>query len=185
MDALIPFYKFSPSHTDFIYFNRLGTEELKHYFFKALGNISISDENLTYILDSSFGNIMYLNIAINYLKGENYIRLDDGKYICDTLPSGILADVLKEFILQRYDRLDQTLKEVLSKSSIIGNVFNAELLSKPFQIINADNMLQKIEKISQLIIRPDDLTYSFENNDVYNLIKNSISPELQKEWHEM
>ncbi|MEH2960541.1 TIR domain-containing protein [Candidatus Merdisoma sp. JLR.KK006] len=185
MDALIPFYKFSPSHTDFIYFNRLGTEELKHYFFKALGNISISDENLTYILDSSFGNIMYLNIAINYLKGENYILLDAGKYICDTLPSGILADVLKEFILQRYDRLDQTLKEVLSKSSIIGNVFNAELLSKPFQIINADNMLQKIEKISQLIIHPDDLTYSFENNDVYNLIKNSISPELQKEWHEI
>ena len=128
---------------------------------------------------------MYLNIAINYLKGEHYIRCENGKCICDKLPSGILADVLKEFILQRYDKLDDTLKEVLSKSSIIGNVFNAELLSKPFQIINADDMLQKIEKISQLIVRPDDKTYSFETNDVYQLIKNSVSPEQQKEWHEI
>ena len=184
-DSLISFYKLSPSHTDFMYFNRLDTEALKYYFFEVLGNINISDENLTYILDSSFGNIMYLNIAINYLKGENYIRFENGKYVCDNLPSGILTDVLKEFILQRYDRLDQTLKEVLSKSSIIGNVFNAELLSKPFQVINADAILQKIEKISQLIVHPDGLSYSFENNDVYNLIKNSISPELQKEWHKI
>ena len=184
-NVLVPFYKLPPNHTDFICFDKLSTDDLKAYFFNVLGNIEISDENLTYILDSSFGNIMYLNIAINYLKGEHYIRFKNGKYICDKLPSGILADVLKEFILQRYNRLDNTLKELLSKSSIIGNVFNAELLSKPFQIINADDMLQKIEKISQLIIRPDDKNYSFETDDVYQLIKSSISPEHQKEWHEV
>lgn len=184
-NLLIPFYQFSPSHTDFICFNRLKSEELKHYFFDILGDIEISDENLSYILDSSFGNIMYLNIAINYLKGEHFIRFENGKYVCDKLPAGILANVLKDFILQRYSRLDHTLKEVLSKSSIIGNVFNAELLSKPFQIINADDLLQKIEKISHLIVHPDDISYSFENNDVYNLVKNSVSPELQKEWHQV
>lgn len=183
MNPLIPFYKLSPGHTDFVCFNKLSLDNLKYYLYDILGDIEISDENLAYILESSFGNIMYLNIAINYLKGENYIRFEDGKYICDKLPSGILADVLKDFILQRYNRLDNTLKEILSKSSMIGNVFNAELLSKPFQIINADNMLKKIEKISQLIVRPDNMSYSFENNDVYHLIKNSISPELQKEWH--
>lgn len=184
-NLLIPFYKLSPSHTDFICYSRLSFDDLKYYFFDVLGDIKISEENLAYILDSSFGNIMYLNIAINYLKGEHYIRFENGKYICDKLPSGILADVLKEFILQRYNRLDNTLKEVLSKSSIIGNVFSTESLSKPFQIINADDMLQKIGKISQLIVHPDDISYSFENNDVYHFIKNSISPELQKEWHEV
>lgn len=184
-NLLIPFYKLSPSHMDFIYFDRLSFDDLRYYFFDVLGDIKISEKNLAYILDSSFGNIMYLNIAINYLKGEHYIRFENGKYICDKLPSSILADVLKEFILQRYNRLDNTLKEVLSKSSIIGNVFNAELLSKPFQIINADDMLQKIGKISQLIIHSDDISYSFENDDVYHFIKDSISPELQKEWHEV
>lgn len=184
-NLLIPFYKLSPTCTDFMIFNRLTIEELKCYFFSILGNIEISDKNLDYILNSSFGNIMYLNIAINFLKGENFIYYENGKYICDNLPSGILADVLKQFILQRYNRLDNTLKEVLSKSSVIGNVFNSDLLSKPFQIINADDLLMKIEKISQLIVRPDDVSYSFENTDVYNLIKNSISPQLQKEWHEI
>lgn len=184
-NLLIPFYKLSPGHTDFICFKRLLFDELKCYFFDILGDIEISKDNLAYILDSSFGNIMYLNIAINFLKGEHYIRFEKGKYICDKLPSSILTDVLKDFILQRYNRLDNTLKEVLSKSSIIGNVFNVELLSKPFQIINADDMLQKIGKISQLIIHPDDISYSFENDDVYHFIKDSISPELQKEWHEV
>lgn len=180
---ILPFYKLSPNHTEFIYFSKLTCDELKHYFFSVLGDVDISDENLAYIIDSSFGNIMYLNIAINYLKGEKFIYFQNGKFICDKLPNGILSDVLKDFILQRYDRLDNTLKEVLSKSAIIGSVFNSDLLSKPFQIINADDMLQKIEKISQLIVRPDDTSYSFENKDVYNLIKNSVSPQLQKEWH--
>lgn len=184
-NQLTVFYELPSKQTDFICFNRLSSEKLKIYFEDVLGKIEISKENLAYILDSSFGNIMYLNIAINYLKGERYIHSKNGHYICDKLPSGILADVLKDFILQRYNRLDDTLKEVLSKSSIIGNVFNAELLSKPFQIINADDMLRKIEKISQLIVHPDNISYTFENNDVYNLIKDSVSPEQQKKWHEV
>lgn len=182
---LLPFYSLSPAHTEFIHFDRLLSEELKLHFYSVLGEIEISEENLSYILESSFGNIRYLNVTINFLKGEKYIDIQDGRFICNKLPNGILSNVLKDFILQRYNRLDSTLKDILSKSSIIGNVFNAELLSKPFQIINADDMLQKIEKISQLIIQPDEITYSFENEDVYNLIRNNISPQLQKEWHEI
>lgn len=177
------FYKLPPKHTNFVCFNRLLQDELESHFFSVLSDIDISNENLTYIMNSSFGNIMYLNIIINYLKGENYIRFQNGRLICDQLPIGILSDVLKDFILQRYDRLDGLLKEILSKSSIIGNVFNANLLSKPFQIINADDLLKKIEKISKLITHPDDISYSFESKDAYNLIKSNISPQLQKEWH--
>lgn len=183
VSQLVPFYSLPPGHTDFLLFDKLSLDELKLYFYSVLGEIDISEGNLNYIFESSFGNIRYLNIAINFLKGEKYIQVKNGRYICKKLPSGILSNVLKDFILQRYNRLDSTLKDILSKSSIIGNVFNAELLSKPFQIINADDMLQKIEKISQLIVQPDDTTYSFENEDVYNLIRNSISPQLQKEWH--
>lgn len=80
-NLLIPFYKLSPGHTDFICFKRLLFDELKCYFFDILGDIEISNDNLAYILDSSFGNIMYLNIAINFLKGEHYIRFEKGKYI--------------------------------------------------------------------------------------------------------
>lgn len=182
-DLLTSLYELPASHTNFICFDKVSSDNLKCYFFDVLGGIDISEENLAYILDSSFGNIMYLNIAVNYLKGEQYIRFENGKYICDELPSRVLADVLKEFIMQRYNRLDNILKEVLSKSSIIGNVFNAEQLSKPFQIINAEDMLRKIGKISQLIIQPNDISYSFENDDVYHFIKSNISAELQKEWH--
>lgn len=78
-NVLVPFYKLPPNHTDFICFDKLSVDDLKTYFFNVLGDITISNENLAYILNSSFGNIMYLNIAINYLKGEHYIRCENGK----------------------------------------------------------------------------------------------------------
>lgn len=176
-------YKLSPNCSDFLPFERLPNEDLEYYFFTVLGEINISSSNLDYIIKSAFGNIMYLNIAINYLRGENYIRLENNKLNCVDLPKGILTNILKEFILQRYNLLDSELKEVLSKSSMIGNVFSANSLSKPFQIINAEEMLQKIESISKLLESSDNESYIFKNNDVYDLIKNKVSPQLQKEWH--
>ena len=64
-NVLVPFYKLPPNHTDFICFDKLSVDDLKTYFFNVLGDITISNENLAYILNSSFGNIMYLNIAIS------------------------------------------------------------------------------------------------------------------------
>lgn len=179
------FYKLPPNYVDFICFERLSSNELEQYFFQSAGNVHISEPNLTYILESSFGNIMYLNVIINYLRGKGLIhKKDDGIY-CEDLPKGLLTDVLKEFVLQRFERLDSNLKDVLSKSAIVGKVFQSELLSKPFGIINANEMLSEIEEISKLITQPCENLFSFENMDVYNLIRKNISPQMQKEWHQV
>jgi len=178
-----PFYELVPSQTEFIQFRRLSPEEITACFYNYCGNIKISAENLTYITRSSLGNIMYLNVIVNYLQGAGYICDVEGQLTCSSLPDGALSDVLRKYLLQRYERLDGVLKELLSKSSIIGSIFNADLLEKPFQIINAAEKLSSIEKISNLIERCTDQTYIFETNDVYNLIRSNISNEQQREWH--
>lgn len=178
-----PFYELPSTRTDFIQFSRLSAEEMKKSFYNCCGSINISEENLDYILRSSLGNIMYLNIIINYLQGAGYICKTEEGLTCTCLPDGVLADVLRKYLLQRYERLDEVLKELLSKSSIVGSIFNANLLEIPFQIIDAAEKLKNIEKISNLIEHRTDQTYIFETNDVYRLIQNTISVEQQREWH--
>lgn len=178
------FFQFPPSYITLINFKKLSSEKLRKYFFRQVGPIDISEKSLCYILESSFGNIMYLNIIINYLRSEGMIYYNTDKMFCKELVKGTLSNVLKEYIIQRYNRLDETLKEVLSKSSIIGDTFSAKLLSKPFDVINADELLRSIEKISRLITMPYDNTYAFENLDVYHMIKETVNPQVQKEWHQ-
>lgn len=182
-DLVEPFYELTPGQTDLIQFKRLSAEVMKDCFYSYCGNIKISEENLNYILRSSLGNIMYLNIIINYLQGAGYIHTVDGQLTCSSLPGGALSDVLRKYLLQRYERLDEILKELLSKSSIVGSIFNADLLEMPFQIIGASEKLENIERISNLIERYTDKTYIFETDDVRSLIQNTISLEQQKEWH--
>ena len=178
-----PFYELVPSQTELIQFNRLSAEEITACFYNYCGNINISKENLNYIIRSSLGNIMYLNVIVNFLQGAGYICEIEGQVTCNCLPDGTLSHVLRKYLLQRYEKLDTVLKELLSKSSIIGNIFNADLLEKPFQIINAAEKLSSIEKISNLIECCTDQTYIFETEDVYNLIRSNISKEQQSEWH--
>ena len=177
------FYELMPNQTEFIRFERLSEENIKNCFFHYCGDLEISEENLNYIVRSSSGNILYLTVIINYLRGAGYISISNDRLICSRLPSGALSDVLRKYLLLRYERLNPILKELLSKSSMIGNIFRADLLERPFQIINADEKLANIEKISSLIARCTDQTYIFETDDVYNLIRNSIPEKQQREWH--
>lgn len=177
------FYEMIPSQTKLLEIGHLSHEEIRACFFNYCDNIKISDENLTYIIRSSLGNIMYLNVIVNYLRGAGYIYEIEGQLTCRSLPEGTLSDVLKKYLLQRYERLDEILKELLSKSSVVGNIFSAELLENPFQIINAAEKLSDIEKISNLIEHCDNKTYVFETEDVHNLILSNVSNEQQKEWH--
>lgn len=183
--VLEPFYELTPNQTEFIRFDRLSAENIRNCFFHYCGGIEISEENLDYIVRSSSGNILYLTVIINYLRGAGYICAQNGRLVCTRLPGGTLSDVLRKYLLQRYERLNPILKELLSKSSMIGNIFRADLLEKPFQIINANEKLESIEKISNLIAHCTDQTYMFETDDVYHLIRNSIPEQQQREWHDI
>lgn len=94
-----------------------------------------------------------LNIIVNYLKGRNYIALKNGKYSCKPLQTGILANILKEDFLSRFDRLDELMKATFLKSSMFGMEFYVSQLENSFEIIAASELLEQIEECSSLLVQ--------------------------------
>ena len=176
-------------NTNFIKFKKKTENELIDIISTKFNNkIYIGEKERKYIIKSSFGNIMHLFLIINYLKQEDYIHFDGFKWICEELPKGILNQSIKEYIMYRYNRLNDDLKILLQKSSLLGPEFYTNQLQKTFNILRVDEELSRIEKLSSLIQKTDNYNqnkYLFESEDVCNNIQNLIPENEKKIWNKM
>lgn len=172
-----------PMSLDFIPFKRVSVGKLQVYLEKMYGTIEIEQSDLTYILNSSYGNVMYLNMIMSYLRIRGILIKKGHSFACGHIAEGTLTDILGEYIKQRYDRLNPDLKDVLSKSAIIGNTFSSDLLTRPFGILHAQELLDKIESVSLLIRREDEAIYTFESPESFRIISASIGENERKQWH--
>ena len=164
---------------------RMTSQDVRRFLVNELNIAFKRQEDLDYIISASCGNFLYLNSIINFLKMKKYLRGDSGQTVCCEIPEGLLSEVLHSYIMHRYHRLDPMLKDILAKSTAIGCVFEEELLRKPFDVPNADQLLQKIEEISRLIKHEQSGIYTFDSIDSYNLIALTMSePEIRK-YHEI
>ena len=177
------FYSLPPALLKFVYFMRLEAEILRDYLKNTIGDILIDDADMTYIIRSARGNVMYLNTILNYLKMRGLLTKSSDQRTNIQFSERELAGVLSDYIRERYEGLDNSLKDVLNKSAIIGNTFSSELLSKPFGIMHAEELLSKIETVSKLIKREDQKKYSFESLDSFRVVYDAIRPEESREWH--
>ena len=172
-----------PMNLEFVPFKRASSEQLRVYLEMVYGKIEIAPEDFRYILNSSYGNIMYLNIIMNYLRIRGILIKREKIFTCGHITEGALTDVLGEYIRERYERLNPDLKDVLSKSAIIGNTFSSELLTSPFGVIHAQELLNKVERISLLIKHESEAIYAFESPESFQVISSSIGENERKQWH--
>lgn len=177
--------QFSPLQIKSFPIMRMTSQDVRRFLVNELNIAFKRQEDLDYIISASCGNFLYLNSIINFLKMKKYLRGDSGQTVCCEIPEGLLSEVLHSYIMHRYHRLDPMLKDILAKSTAIGWVFKEELLRKPFDVPNADQLLQKIEEISRLIKHEQSGIYTFDSIDSYNLIALTMSePEIRK-YHEI
>lgn len=176
-------------NTNFIQFKKKTQSELFEIISSKFNNkINFGERERNYIIKSSFGNIKHLFLIINYLKQEGYIRFDGAKWICDQLPNGILNQSIEEYIMHRYNILNDDLKILLQKSSLLGPEFYSNQLQKTFNLVRVDEELSRIEKLSSLILKNDNYDkskYLFETEDVCNNIQNLIPDNEKKIWNKM
>lgn len=171
---------------EFIKFKKVNDDILKAYILEVFdNNIIISEENLHYIIKSSFGNPTYLKIIINYLKQEELISRQNGIWICSNFEKGIFALILRDHIINRYESLDEDLKKILKQSSVIGSEIEKKLLIKPFDIIDADRKLKQIENISRLLLGKENDKYTFENDEVHFSIAKLVPDSEKREWNDI
>lgn len=173
--------QFSPLQIQSFPILRMTSKDVRQFLVNELNIVFKRQEDLDYIISASCGNFLYLNSITNFLEMQEYLSDDSGQAVCCEIPEGLLSEVLHSYILHRYHRLDPMLKDILAKSTAIGCVFEEELLRKPFDIPNADQLLQKIEKLSRLIKHEQSGVYMFDSIDSYNLITLTMSePEVRK-----
>ncbi len=176
-------------NTNFIKFKKKTEDELFEIISSKFNNkINIGEKERKYIIKSSFGNIKHLFLIINYLKQEGYIHFDGIKWICEQLPTGILNQSVEEYIMHRYNMLNDDLKVLLQKSSLLGPEFYSNQLQKTFNLVRVDEELSRIEKLSSLIKKNDNYDiskYLFETEDVCNNIQNIIPDNEKKIWNKM
>ena len=176
-------------NTNFIKFKRKTKEELFEIISKIFNNqLQIDEKEKKYIIKSSFGNISYLFIIINYLKQEGYIYFSGDGWICKKLPKGILNKTVEDYIKHRYERLNDDLKITLQKSSLLGIEFSSVQLKDTFNILKAEEELTMIENISSLIQKNNIYNvgkFNFETEEVCNNIQSLIPEHEKKLWNKM
>ena len=122
------------------------------------------------------------------MKQEGYIHFDGTKWVCQQLPKGILNQSIEEYIMHRYNKLNDDLKLLLQKSSLLGPEFYSNQLQQTFNLVRVDEELTRIEKLSSLIQKNDNYDtskYLFETDDVCNNIQNLIPENERKIWNRM
>lgn len=159
-------------------------EELKKVFRDENPNLNISERDLDYIISSSNKNPALMNIIVNYLKANNYITYHENNYVCKPLKMGILSDILKEDFLSRFNRLDELMKVTFLKSSMFGMEFRAFHLKNSYEILSANEILEKIERDSNLLFQKEKTRnlYSFSNPETLYFAKSIITGEQKKDW---
>jgi len=186
-DKIQNLFSISPL-VEFINFRPISRNEMLDVFLSIFErNIKIQQRDADYLIESSSGNISILFIVVNYLKQEEIIFRDGGEWICITIPEGILSNILKKYIKQKYDQLDEHLKRTLQQSSLLGRAFATKQLKDTFSLLQADEWLSNIERISSLIKKDTNnnnyiVDYVFENDEIYVFVKNQIPKESIKVW---
>lgn len=174
-----------PFDSTYIKFEQLSEDASKKYIdylFKT--PIDISEKSLNYIVKAGGGNMVYLNIIVNYLKRKEYIKHDGLCYNCDEIPSGELLKALANNIINRYETLSQELQTILQKAGIVGVKFNSNMIGEVFDVLSADERFDDIEEGTSLVHSENRSEYYFENSDVHKLILRQINPEDQHKWEQ-
>ncbi len=171
--------------TNIINFDKIKLNELELFIDEVLGSKLIcSTKRKTQIIDASFYNPLYLKNIIYYLKDIAVLNYKDNFWECGTIDDYLLSDIFKEYILRRYENLEESFKTVLKKASIVGFEIDRDLLKSQFRINQADAALIRIEKLSNLIKNKIN-KFVFENYEVYYSIKSLIPEDEKISWNKM
>jgi len=172
----------------FINFKKISSQELRDCLPLLLeGEQNISEEQINDIVAAASGNILLLKMIITYLQQDEYLVCDDNNiWTCRKISARVLLEAVKKHIQRRYNKLEQNLKDTLKISSLLGIEINPIILQESFQLIDAHENLELIEKLSNLLTKfqqdavPD--RYKFENTEVYYYIKNELTNDEKLRW---
>lgn len=147
-------------------------------------NINITNESIAILSKYSFGNAGIFLSNLDYLKIKNVLCKKDGVWNCKSFSEDILMGSFQSNISERFDLLDDALKDVLKKAAIVGMEFSFSVLERPLYVQLASKALNEIENVSRLINEKVDEhnVYEFKSAETRSSIESLVEPENAQSW---
>jgi len=178
--------------------DKLGFEEGKSFLLKKFNLTSISDNLYKKIYDTTKGNPFFSEEIILSLKNEksNFIPVEmvEGIQFYKLKPNLKIniPDNLQEIILSRIDKLDENSKTILKIASVIGRVFQFNILKQLQDLKELASRLNIKEKLFDLTKMNLTLFEENSNNNEYlfkhivtrDVAYNTLLFSIRKNYHE-
>lgn len=125
----------------------------------------------------------FYNVA-NLIKFAGYLSSNFNENKTYNITYKDVVDFIQGEIELRYNKLDSVLKNTIKNAAITGFTIDIELLYTPMEILQAEDNLKRIKRLSNLIISEEN-AYQFENNEVQYYIEHKMDDENRKGIHLM
>lgn len=144
----------------------------------------LSTEQVIRVIESGFYNPKYIKRVVECLKDIGTLHLVNNVWHCGDIDTEALYDYLKDHIRYRYNKLEENQQKLLQSASTVGYEIDLNILRQPLGILQAEQKLIRIERISELVKRKG-IQYRFESDEVFYFIENEIDAEHRNKLHRL
>ncbi|MEO0303784.1 MAG: tetratricopeptide repeat protein [candidate division WOR-3 bacterium] len=164
--------------------------ELKSFDYNSCKNyienqliFSPSEETIKFIFERTEGNPFFVEQFSIYLLENDYIKNENGKNVLTGEVKNI-PSTISSIIIARIDRLNEELKSLIEKSSVIGYEIEREILKRVSRLKNFDERVKEIER-ENILLKLNELKLIFKHSLIRDTVYNMILKKKLKEYHSM
>lgn len=162
----------------------LDAEDSQKLIYVLLGNDSVDEALVNYVLERANGNPFFIHEILDSLLQAQQIRRISGAWRWDrsrvSLPPSI-----EDIFLERLYHLDSDARRSASAASAIGNDIDFELLMNLLEE-DEDTLLDTLDRLIRIGILRDsgDDSYQFHNVLIRDVLHSNLSETRRQEYHE-
>ncbi len=161
--------------------------ETTEYIRLTLAEDNIAQEIVDYINEKSKGNPLYITEIIKLLIRKNGIkRTKQGVIPTGRLKDLTIAESISNVILDQVDRMSEFDKRILQYGSVVGRVFEPDLLGAILKIPqqNLSSDLERLEHFEGVLMsNKATKSYEFISPTTYEVVYSSLLKTKRKELH--
>ncbi len=164
----------------------LNKEGIEKYLLARFRAKAVPESLISFLLERSSGNPLYLNEIVSGLKEMKAIATNsEGFVVWNSDAASRVSKSIEEILMMRLDNLDYTRKNLLKVASCMGESFDAETLSKIYfpkmELSEISLILDQMQDIG--IEREEGSKYRFSNKLLRNVAYDSILVSNRKALH--
>ncbi len=153
---------------------------------KHLDDESCSEELLELLWQKTQGNPFFVEELTRHLRdSDQLVRLDNHWDAADTLDAMELPGTMESAVMARLDLLEEELRHLMKRASVVGQNFEGALLTKLNEGESLTRLLDELVELEMLFnFTARELDYSFRHAVTRDVAYNSLPFQLRRELHE-